>query len=428
LSRPHDRRRAVSTALVIGLATILVACGQTTPSAQPSTSIVPAPNPDHSAPVESPASPAAPSASASPAAELLPIAGTWRVRKILSPKDRSGLVAGRSFDEETYRVTPGCDTEPCSTVEVTTTPLGLASPAKTVRLSRTGATYASRESTAESTDCSNFDGDRVAGGATATTKLTLWIATDRPAGTSVSSTVLRGEIELDLKPTSIGQSAGCEPTTAAFDLSGRREAVAIRDADGDTELPDLKPPRGAVFVRLPKLSASVPNAAVHYFSISGDTAAELVVSVARGGAKACGAIDYEWFRGDNRPSACTLTYPSDTTDAIQTRLRGDSCTVASARVGSTYAIYIPRWTAPARVPKRLLDWWRKVVDFIATHEAGHVRIGREYMRRLNARLVGIDCDQVDAVIQAWAKEHAAAQEAYDRSEYSKPWPQPASGY
>jgi len=43
-------------------------------------------------------------------------------------------------------------------------------------------------------------------------------------------------------------------------------------------------------------------------------------------------------------------------------------------------------------------------------------------------LTGIDCDQVDPVIQTWAKQAAAAQEAYDRSEYSKPWPQPAPGY
>jgi predicted secreted Zn-dependent protease len=89
---------------------------------------------------------------------------------------------------------------------------------------------------------------------------------------------------------------------------------------------------------------------------------------------------------------------------------------------------MPRWTAPPRVPKRLLDWWRRIVAFIATHEAGHVRIGREYTKRLNARLAGKDCADVPDIIQAWAKQHAAAQEAYDRSEYSKPWPQPATGY
>ena len=29
---------------------------------------------------------------------------------------------------------------------------------------------------------------------------------------------------------------------------------------------------------------------------------------------------------------------------------------------------------------------------------------------------------------AWAKQHAAAQEAFDRGEYDKPWPRPAAGY
>jgi predicted secreted Zn-dependent protease len=405
----------------------LIGCGdQSTPTQPPSASNPVAPSSSGSLPPGPPAS--APAASPSAAAELLPIGGTWRVRKILSPKDRSGLIADRAFDEETYTVAPTCKAEPCPTIDVTTTPLGLASPARTSRLTRSGATYASKASAAESTDCTTVEGARVAGGATATTHLTVWVATERPAGTSVASTVLRGEIELDIKPTSIGQSAGCEPQTAAYDLTGRREAVAVRDPNGGTGGPDLKPPKGARYVALPKLSASVPGAAVHYFSITGDTSIELVLSVARGGGKACGAIDYEWYRGDSRPSACTLTYLTDMSNAIQTRLVGSTCKVARARVRATYAIYLPRWTAPARVPSRLLDWWRRIVNFIATHEAGHVRIGQSWIRKLNDRLSGIDCDRVDPVIQAWAKQAAAAQEAYDRSEYSKPWPQPASGY
>jgi predicted secreted Zn-dependent protease len=54
---------------------------------------------------------------------------------------------------------------------------------------------------------------------------------------------------------------------------------------------------------------------------------------------------------------------------------------ADADIAASYTIYIPRWTEPKRVPKRLLDWWRRIVDFIADHEAGHVRIGRDYIRK-----------------------------------------------
>jgi len=423
-SRP---RRTARSMLVVGLGIVLIGCGdQSTPTSAP-TSITSS-SPAASADASPAALPSEPTTSPAPAAELLPIGGTWRVRKILTPKDRSGLIADRAFDEETYTVAPTCNAEPCSTIDVTTTPLGLASPARTARLTRSGATYASKAGASESTDCTTVEGARVAGGATATTKLTIWVATDRPAGTSVASTLLHGQIELDIEPTSIGQSAGCKPQTAAFDLTGRREAVAVRDPNGGSNGPDLKPPAGARYVSLPRLNASVPGAAVHYFAITGDTSIELVLSVARGGGKACGAIDYEWYRGDSRPSACTLTYLTDMTHAIQTRLSGSTCKVARARVRATYAIFMPRWTAPSRVPSRLLDWWRRIVDFIATHEAGHVRIGQAWIRKLNDRLTGIDCDQVDPVIQAWATQAAAAQEAYDRSEYSKPWPQPATGY
>jgi predicted secreted Zn-dependent protease len=80
------------------------------------------------------------------------------------------------------------------------------------------------------------------------------------------------------------------------------------------------------------------------------------------------------------------------------------------------------------VPKRLLDWWRRIIDFIAVHEGGHVKIGRDYIKKLNSRLIGKDCTQADENIQAWAKQHSAAQEAFDMVEYQKPWPQPAAGY
>ena len=110
------------------------------------------------------------------------------------------------------------------------------------------------------------------------------------------------------------------------------------------------------------------------------------------------------------------------------RSSSGSCRIRDADIAASYTIYIPRWTEPKRVPKRLLDWWRRIVDFIADHEAGHVRIGRDYIKRLNDRLVGKPCDDLNSIISGWARQHAAAQEAYDMREYSKPWPQPASGY
>jgi predicted secreted Zn-dependent protease len=427
LSNTSGRSRAATVALAL---IVVVGCGQTAiPTAAPPTSAAPATTaPSASAPSPSNGTSSSPTPSASPVAELLPIAGTWRVRKVLAREDRTGLISDRTFDEETYSIAVGCDAEPCDTVELTTTPLGLASPAKTTKLTRDGAFYSSADEAAETIDCRTVEGDRVAGGATAKNTLRLWIATDRPAGTSVKLTVLKGDIGLVVTPTSVGESAGCEAQTATFELSGRREEVAIRDPNGPTQL-DLKPPPGAALVRLPRLTARIANATIHYFAITGDTSPELAVSVARGGATACGVIDYEWFRGDARPSACTITYLTDTAESIRTSLDSTgTCRITAARFQSRYVVNMPRWTAPARVPKRLLDWWRRIVNFIAVHEGQHVKIGRDYIKKLNARLRGKDCTQADEIIQAWAKQHSAAQEAFDRSEYSKPWPQPAAGY
>jgi predicted secreted Zn-dependent protease len=387
------------------------------------------------APTTSPATSASPSTSASArpsastAAELLPISGVWRVRKVLTAQDRSGLIDDPTFDEETYSVDARCDQEPCDTLKVTTTPLGLSSPATTVDMTRDGAIYASSGQLAQGSSCLNGFGDRVDGGANTASTLQLWVATDRPAGSSVASEALHGTIELDITPTPIGEAAGCEPQTAAFELSGRREEVAVRNPDGSSSGPDVKPPAGATVVALPTLTARVPGATVKYFAISGDTSIELAESIGRGGAKACGTIDYEWYRGDARPSACTITRLTDTRQSIRISTSSSGvCRIRDADIAATYTIYIPRWAEPKRVPKRLLDWWRRIVDFIADHEAGHVRIGRDYIRRLNERLVGKPCENLGSIVQSWARQHAGAQEAYDRSEYSQPWPQPAAGY
>jgi predicted secreted Zn-dependent protease len=386
------------------------------------------PTPTGASPSSSASTSGGPTASA--VAELLPIAGVWRVRKVLRAQDRSsGEVEDPTFDEETYSVDAPCDEEPCDALKVTTTPLGLTSPATVVDMTRDGAVYTSSGQLAQASSCVSGLGDRVDGGANTSSTLRLWVTTERPAGSSVASVALHGTVELDIRPTPIGEAAGCEEDAAGFELMGRREEVAVRNPDGSTAGPDLKPPAGAAFVGLRSITAKVAGGAVRYFDVSGDTSAELAESVGRGGAKACGTIDYEWYRGDARPSACTLTRVSDTRQSIRISTSASgSCRIREARITTSYVIYLPRWTDPSRVPKRLLDWWRRIVAFIADHEAGHVRIGRDYIRRLNAQLVGKPCEDLTSIVRSWASRHAAAQEAYDRSEYSRAWPQPAAGY
>ena len=183
-------RGAAPTPFAVGLLALLVAaCAGLPAAATPESQVTTGP------PTPSPAPSAAadrtprPSAAASPtsAAELLPIAGVWRVRKTLSAEDRSGLITDPAFDEETYSVEAGCPDEPCDSLEVTTTPLGLTSPATVIQLAREDATYASTTQPAVAASCLSSDGSRVDGGASATSTLELWIATERPAGTSVAS-------------------------------------------------------------------------------------------------------------------------------------------------------------------------------------------------------------------------------------------------
>ena len=432
--RPHARLgpsviRARASAVGLALAIVVGACAQSTPpsTGTPAPAAVAGPSSTSAVSAGSSASPAAPSTAASPSAELLPIGGTWRVRRVLATEDRAGLIADRRFAEEAYEVTPDCEQEPCTGLEVRATPLGYAEPVALTTLRRADAVYTSSDDPATAAVCVTPTGDRVAGGATARTRMTLWMATDRSAGTAVTQESLHGTIEVSLTPTSIGEAAGCEPRTIAFTLTGQREDVAVNDPS--SEIPQVEPPPGAASTNLPRLSATVSGATVDYFPVRGDTSVELAVSVAIGGGSACGSIDYEWFRGDARPSACTLTQFTDVRRAIRYDLGTDgSCRITSADFKIAFTVYMPRWTSPARVPARLVDWWRRIIDFIARHEAGHVRIGRDYIRKLNARLDGAKCDDANRIIRAWAKQHSDAQEAYDRGEYAKPWPQPAPGY
>ncbi len=294
-------------------------------------------------------------------------------------------------------------------------------------LKREGDRYVSAARAENEGPCIDADGARVQGGATVTSTLRLWLATVRAEGSAVESTQLTGSLELDLTPTEVGSAAGCEAQSAAYELTGRREEIAVRDAP----LPDVdEPPNTAGgLADLPSLSVKVTGAEVSYFEIDGDTVNELASSLADGGVQACGAINYEWNRGDDRPAACAVTSFPNVLDAIDQRLESNGdCTIAKATVRARFTIHFPRWVAPKRVPARLLAWWRDVVEFIRDHEAGHVVISRDHVKRLNANLIGEECADADSIIGRWAKGLSAAHEEYDRVEYAKPWPVPPAGY
>ena len=411
--------------LAAGLSLALVAGCMGAPPTSPSEAPSSAAAAGSAAPANTTPRPATPSAT--PAPKLEPIAGVWRVRKVLSPKHRSALLPGAAFQDEAFVVTAGCDMEPCPKIEVQMMPLGRSSPVAEATLELKDGRYVSAAQAENEGPCLNKDGERVQGGATVTSTLNLWATTARAAGTAVQSTVLMGSIDMHLTPTSIGSSAGCEPQTASYDLTGSRSRVAGRNPE--PELPDEPPNTAGGLTTLPALSVKVTGAQIKYFPIEGDTLHELIVSMANGGVRACGAINYEWHEGDDRPAACAITGFNDVEAAIEQRTDASGkCTITESTIKARFTIHMPRWTAPKRVPARLLAWWRDVVVFIRDHEAGHIKISRDYVKKLNARLRGAACRSADSIITKWAKQLNSTQEEYDRVEYSKPWPVPPFGY
>lgn len=423
------RRRAATGQLGLAMSLVIaVGCqGAPAPStAQSAPSTAVATSSPGAATAATPRPAPTPVASEPPVAELGPVGGVWRVRKILSLEHRSALIPGAAFDEEAYVVKPDCDDEPCPSIEVRMTPLGRSQPVSIAILERDGNRYVSAARAENEGPCLDEDGDAIRGGAKVTSIMRLWLSTVRASGSAVETTEMRGSLDLDLEPTPVGSAAGCLPQTAAYELSGRREAVAVRDAP----LPDVEGPPNTAggLANLPRISVKVNGAEVIYFEIEGDTVAELGASLADGGVQSCGAINYEWHEGDTRPAACAVTSFPDLEDAIDQRVSNGNCTIAKSTIRGKFAVHMPRWVAPKRVPKRLLAWWREVVEFIRDHEAGHVVINLNHLERLNKRLVGEDCEDADSIIGRWAKELSSAQEEYDRKEYQKPWPEPPAGY
>src|SRR6188768_3265540 len=183
---PIGPRGSIVAATIALIVSVVAGCmpSPTTPTPSPAAPTVSEPAATASGPAASAS--VSPSAAAS-AAELLPISGVWRVRKVLLAADQSEQIGDPSFDEETYSVDASCDQEPCDTVKVTTTPLGLTSPATVVDMTRDGAVYKSSGQLAQASSCVSTFGDRVDGGANTASTIRLWVTTDRPAGTSVAT-------------------------------------------------------------------------------------------------------------------------------------------------------------------------------------------------------------------------------------------------
>lgn len=195
------------------------------------------------------------------------------------------------------------------------------------------------------------------------------------------------------------------------------------DEPGVTPVEEPTPTHTAApkLVALPKLTIKVSGATVIYFSVSGSTSAALLSSIGVHSVKPCGVIEYTWYSGDNRPAACAqyaYWYRETSTSS--------ACWVSSVWVVST--VYFPRWASPSRVSAPLLAWWRKWIAVVQKHEAGHVAVARKWLPTVRSRLVGISCSRVKTTLARVMKQVEAAQEAYDKAQYSvQVFPDPPDG-
>lgn len=354
------------------------------------------------------------------------LGGYWRVQE--TPEESSGLAFASVLDRHAflvYKVRPGCQAEPCDEITIDvllpTYRTGLGS----VTLHRDGAVYASGAGESVSGPCVTAGGSSLDGGATVTETMRVWLQEVRRTGSAVVTTELHGEIELAGTPTPIGASAGCRPWTFRYLVAGSRTGAPADSSASPTSTPG---PATAGGVDVPKqVNVTIKGATVAWFNVTGSTLRALVESIGAAGVKACGRINYEWYSGDTRPAGCMKT-AWRTLDVGRVFTSGGACRTRVGSISASYTVELPRWVAPASVPKPLATWWRAVVRFIADHEAGHVAIARRWVAKLPGLLDRKPCGKVEQILDDWAAGVGAAQEQYDRDEYSKPWPPAPAGY
>lgn len=353
------------------------------------------------------------------------VGGTWLVRIERVPSGTVNLTGQASFQDRVVDIRPGCSKEPCPSITIRVFFLRDPRPVYEASLERSGDSYVSSPQPAGSAACLTASGSRIPSGATVTRTISVWRERTTTPGTAVTIERVSGEVRYEATPSEIGETAGCEPWTATYAISAKTPwsvptTPGARSSD--------TPPDGSALVALPALSFPVEGARVTYFPVTGSTVAALAESIMHGGVRACGEIEYEWVEDDARPAGCMQMIWNDEMIAPRIDASTGSCRLTVTRSRPTYLVHLPRWTEPDRVPGPLLGWWRKVLAFIGEHEARHVQLYQQYVSKLPAQLAGAPCESGASSLDAWARELSAAHEAFDRSEYEKPYPRPPRGY
>jgi predicted secreted Zn-dependent protease len=117
-----------------------------------------------------------------------------------------------------------------------------------------------------------------------------------------------------------------------------------------------------------------------------------------------------------RAIACVVIRPSFTPGYAQDPATG-SCTITDVDTDLLASAFIPRWTAPRRVPAYLAWWWRKVVARLGWHEAQHIRIATQHLARFTRLVTGKPCARYGRLARQWSRDLSTAQQAFDQRDY-----------
>jgi predicted secreted Zn-dependent protease len=145
----------------------------------------------------------------------------------------------------------------------------------------------------------------------------------------------------------------------------------------------------------PASDAVTIQSATNYYTIAGNTAAELAAQI-----NTLGPTD-----GDHR-------YAANTAWRIAWSYRyaqGEGgCAIAAARVDVRLTFTYPQWTPPPGTPQELIERWERFMGAVRYHEQGHsdlaITAGAEVQRVVQATPVASTCALLDEAANAAAQQ------------------------
>ena len=340
------------------------------------------------------------------------LSGTWLLGQELGSEATS---AGAYPRELLLSVRPRCDKGPCSvTARLVDPRTGKTLASK--RVKRTDGKYRFAIK-AEITDlCRGDDGRTVQGGAKRTTEFQLQPFVDSKTG----EMVLAATGSLRLNPNRRGDSVGCRDAKSEVSVTAEKltkeTRATVKQRLSPIPQPDLVP--------RPDFTVSIKGVRSVYYPVKGTSARQLVERWAATSSKKkyCGKVEYSWHTGSRQTSSCIKTSSELDWTYVADPFTG-SLHVHWGQTQVAYSMPIARWAGPSLVPRGLVKWWKATQRNVRDHEAGHVAIDREWSRKLRSQIVGADCSKGQAIIDKWSNQRNAAQEAYDKREYSRTdWP------